>query len=357
MSNTYELIKMIGSPFSDRLPEIDEKTLEQVYDHAFSDRVALLYLDLHRKKTRLTPALEEKYQVLKQRRDNTLGVIGDLGECLNPMGSDSYAVFKSLKPYPATPNDTDVIVFGGKQEFETALNILYDKDYFFHEWAPMQTTLIHPEGRGKTGKGKKGGTWYVDMYSDISTDYFLYIDKRSLIPHVETRIVDGRPVQNVKKEIELAIILFHNVFPERTFQLEHFYMPLYHLAEPDFDTDLMISFARQQRLTRALSVNLTLVAHIHKQVFGFVPQILTSVLDRIGEDSAELARFIAKEEITPYMISPATFWKTFFDKIWDRAAFNSLITQGLHMLNPVFFLDVMKSLYNRFSEQGTYHME
>ena len=134
-------------------------------------------------------------------------------------------------------------------------------------------------------------------------------------------------------------------------------MPLYHLAEPDFDTDLMISFARQQRLTRALSVNLTLVAHIHNQVFGFVPQILTRVLERIGEDSAELARFIAKKEITPYMISPATFWKTFIDKIWDRAAFNSLITQGLHMLNPIFFLDVMKSLYNRFSEHGTYHME
>ena len=357
MSRTYELIKMIGSPFVPGLRPMDEEKLEAIYDQAFSDRVALLCLDLHRRQKGLGPVLEKKYQVLNQRRDNTLGVIADIGQTLNPMGTDAYAVFKSLKPYPATPNDTDVIVFGKRPEFEKALNRLYDAEYFFHEWAPMQTTLIHPGGKGKTGKGKKGGTWYVDMYSDISTDYFLYIDKKALAPHVETRMIHGRPVQNVKKEIELAIILFHNVFPERTFQLEHFYMPLYHLAEPDFDLDLMVEFAKNQRLTRALATNLTLVAHIHDQVFGFVPGPVSAVLEQIGENRAELGRFIKGNQVTPYMISPTTFWKTFLDKIWDRAAFNSLICQGLHMLNPVFFLDVMKSLYNRFSEQGTYHME
>ena len=197
----------------------------------------------------------------------------------------------------------------------------------------------------------------MDMYSDISTDYFLYIDKRFLEPYVETRIVDGRPVRNVRKEIELAIILFHNVFPERTFQLEHFYMPLYHLAEEDFDVEIMLKFIRDQKLTRAISTNLTLVAHIHREIFGFVPPVIESILNRIGRNLPELARFIKHGKTTPYMISPKTFWLTFLDKIYDPAAFKSLISQGLHMLNPIFFVDVMQSLYNRFSERGTYHME
>jgi len=356
MSHTYELIKIIGSPFVKNRPEVGEKTLEKIYDQAFADRVALLYLTIHRKEG-WSPFLEKRYQALNGRREKTLGVIADLGTTLNQLGTDGYAIFKSLKPYPATPNDTDAIVFGKKKKFKAALDTLYDVDYQFHEWAPMQTTLIHPDGKGKTGKGKKGGTWYIDMYSDISTDYFLYIDKKSLVPYVETRVINGKKIRNVRKEIELAIILFHNVFPERTFQLEHFYMPLYHLAEDDFDVELMLKFARDQKLTRALATNLTLAEHIHEKIFGFVPVRITEILDRIGRNRPELERFIAKGETTPYMVSPKTFWQTFLDKIYDPAAFKSLVVQGLHMLNPVFFFDVMRSLANRFSERGTYHLE
>ena len=57
------------------------------------------------------------------------------------------------------------------------------------------------------------------------------------------------------------------------------------------------------------------------------------------------------------MFSPRTFWITFLHKIKDNAALKSLFVQGLHMLNPVFFMDVMASLKNRFSEKGTYHLE
>lgn len=356
MSHTYELIKIIGSPFVEEKNEVSQDTLEKVYDQAFADRVALLYLTLHRK-DRWSNFLETKYQTLKDRRERTLNVIASLGETLNRFGVNDYAIFKSLKPYPATPNDTDVIVFGGREKFKAALDALYQDNYLFHEWAPMQTTLIHPKGKGKTGKGKKGGTYYIDMYSDISTDYFLYIDKRSLIPYVETRIVNGRKIQNIRKEIEVAIILFHNVFPERTFQLEHFYMPLYHLQEDDFDVEVMLKFTRDQKLTRALSTNLTIVEYIHKKIFGFAPDRITRILDSIGRNDQELAKFINNGEITPYMISPKTFWQTFIDKIFDPAAFKSLITQGLHMLNPIFFFDVMRSLKNRFSERGTYHLE
>jgi len=356
MSHTYELIKIIGSPFTEGVPAVETETLEKIYDRAFADRVALLYLEIHRNKN-WSSFLEDKYQALKSRREKTLDVIADLGTTLNRFGLNDYAIFKSLKPYPATPNDTDVIVFGKKERFEGALAALYDENYLFHEWAPMQTTLIHPKGIGKTGKGKKGGTYYIDMYSDISTDYFLYIDKKSLVPYVETRQVNGKNIQNVRKEIELAIILFHNVFPERTFQLEHFYMPLYHLAEDDFDVEVMLKFVSDQKLTRALSTNLTIVEHIHEKIFGFAPDKITNILNRISRNVSELERFIARGETTPYMISPKTFWQTFGDKIYDPAAFKSLITQGLHMLNPVFFFDVMRSLKNRFSERGTYHLE
>lgn len=287
---TYELIRVVGSPFVDKKPEICEARLLSIYDQAFKDRVGLLYLSIHRK-PEWHDDLEQKFQNLNERRNKTLEVVSTLGATLNDYGVEKYAIFKSLKPYPATPNDTDIINFGKQKQFKAVLDHLYANGYEFHEWAPMQTTLIHPHGIGKTGKGKKGGTYYIDMYSDISTDYFLYIDKRSLIPYVETRPILGSEIQNLRKEVELAIILFHNIFPERTFQLEHFYMPLYHLKEDDFDLDVMIKFAEDQKLSRALASNLTLVEYIHKTVFGFVPERIVYLLDRWGRNVYELERF------------------------------------------------------------------
>jgi len=356
MTQSFELIKIIGSPFVKGHQEVSHDVLENIYGKAFADRVALLYLTIHRT-PEWSQTLEEKFQALNERREKTLNVVATLGCALNEFGVDDYAIFKSLKPYPATPNDTDVINFGDKKKFQAVLSHLYSEGYLFHEWAPMQTTLIHPDGKGKTGKGKKGGTYYIDMYSDISTDYFLYIDKRSLQAYVETREINGQKIQNVQKEVELAIILFHNVFPERTFQLEHFYMPLYHLKENDFDIDIMIEFAEKQKLARALSTNLTLVEYIHKQLFGIVPEAVGRLLSHWGRNHYELERFKKTGMETPYMFSPKTFWLTFFDKIHDPAAFKSLMLQGGHMLNPIFFIDVMRSLKNRFSERGTYHLE
>ena len=124
MSKTYKLIKIIGSPFVKEIPEVDQATLTNVYRQAFADRVALLYLTIHRNSKYWNQSLEKRYSVLQKRRENTLRVIGDIGETLSCDGINDYAVFKSLKPYPATPNDTDVIMFGNSDKFKGALDTL-----------------------------------------------------------------------------------------------------------------------------------------------------------------------------------------------------------------------------------------
>jgi hypothetical protein len=354
---TADLVKLIGTPFiSDEFQKRCDKYLEQIYDKAFSERMAPLLL--HKFKHEGWSAdLEERFCFVQDREKMTLKVLSDLADNLNKWDEAGYSIFKSIKPYPAIPNDTDVLIFGGKKKFESALAYLYECGYIFHEWAPMQTTLYDPRGKGKIGKGKKGGTYYIDVYSDISTDYFLYINKNSLIPYIENRELNGAMIRNVQKEVELSIILFHNVFPERTFQLEHFYMPLYHLKDDDFDTNIMIKFAEEQRLAYAIATNLTIVEFIHNKVFGFVPNRIGQLLDKWRRNEFELDRFRKFGEKTPYMFSPRTFWITFLHKIKDNAALKSLFVQGLHMLNPVFFIDVVASLKNRFGKKGTYHLE
>jgi hypothetical protein len=134
-------------------------------------------------------------------------------------------------------------------------------------------------------------------------------------------------------------------------------MPLYHLKDDGFDTNIMIKFAEDQKLAYAIAANLTIVEYIHNKVFGFVPEKISQLLDKWRRNEFELDRFRKMGEETPYMFSPRTFWITFLHKIKDNAALKGLFVQGLHMLNPVFFMDVMASLKNRFSEKGTYHLE
>lgn len=350
------LFDLLGSPFVDKpLCRFSDQELLEAYDLAFPNRVALLYLSLHRREG-WDPRLEEKYQALKARETTTLDVISQLGKTLNGW-NDQYVIFKSIKPYPATPNDTDVICFADAQGYEELYELLLKQGYIFHEWAPQQRTVYDPRGAGKIGAGKKGGTYYIDLYEEISTDYFSYMDKRRLKPFVVTRDVNGVPVRLLRPEPELAIVMFHSVFPERTFQLEHFYVPLYMLANREFDLDVFIRFARESGSAYAVKTQCALIASLHEKHFGFVPVPVRRVLQALGSNTREVRRFEAKEGRTPYMFSPRTFWTAFAAKAMEWHCFKSLTRQGVKMLNPKFFMEVMGSIRLRMSERGTYHLE
>jgi len=351
------LFELLGSPFVKKpLRRFSDQELLEVYDFAFPNRVALLYLSLHRRPG-WDPRLEEKYEHLHQREQMTFAVIAQLARVLNQWNPDQYVVFKSIKPYPATPNDTDVICFGDSREYEQMYQRILEAGYQFHEWAPQQRTVYDPHGIGKIGAGKKGGTYYIDLYQEISTDYFSYMNKSRLRPFVITHEVNGVPVKLLRPEPELAIVLFHSVFPERTFQLEHFYLPLHTLAKPDFDPETFIRFARESGVAYAVKTQCAIIAWMHQEHFGSVPKPVERVLQALGANHRERARFEAKEGRTPYMFAPRTFWTAFAIKALEWHCFKSLVWQAVKMLNPKFFMEVIASIRLRLSEEGTYHLE
>lgn len=351
-----DLISLLGSPFAaPTAAPPDDQTLLELYDDAFTDRVALLLLSTYRRPG-WAPALEKKYQTLESRRLLTLDVLARVAGVLNELDPEHYIVFKSIKPYPATPNDTDIIFMGDKQAYERAYDHLLQAGYIFHEWAPQQRTLYDARGKDKIGKGKKGGTYYIDLYQEISTDYFAYLNKHSLAGHVVVRSINNINVRLLRPEPELAIVLYHSVFPERTYQLEHFYVPLYYLAAPDFDVELFIRFVNLNKMNYAVVSSLEITASLHRRFFGFVPALLQTILDLLGRNQREQRLFAARQN-TPYMFSPKTFWQTFLYRSMEPYSFKSLMVQGGMMLNPRFALDVMNSIRHRMSEKGTYHLE
>jgi len=359
MNSTQKILELLDSP-CDKL-QIDkkkysDKELLEIYEDAFTDRVGLLYLTLYRRDD-WNKELEEKYQKLAEREHLTFKVISRLADKLNKFDADNYIIFKSVKPYPATPNDTDVIWMGDRKSYKKVYDHLLNNGYIFHEWAPQQKTFYDELGKGKIGKGKKGGTYYIDLYEEISTDYYAYLNKHNLKPYIINETINEINVKLLRAEPELAIVMFHSVFPERTYQLEHFYLPLYYFADENFDLDLFLDFTRKNGLTYAVKTQISIISHIHKKHFGYVPEPIKYLENQLGVNKKEVERFIQHANITPYLFSGRTFWLSFLQKTNDWYSFKSLLWQGSKMLNPKFFVEVMGSIKHRFSEKGAYHLE
>lgn len=353
-----QLIQMIGSPFvnEDNNRNWSDADLISNYENAFVDRVALLYLSKYRRNG-WAQELEDKYNMLENRRLLTLSVISTLAEKLNTIASEKYVIFKSIKPYPATPNDTDVLFTGNRKLYKDIFKKLLDDGYIFHEWAPQQKTVYDPRGIGKIGHGKKGGTYYIDLYEEISTDYFAYLNKRHLSDYIFTKEINNIPVNLLKPEPELAIVLFHNVFPERTFQLEHFYYPLYSLANQDFDLDLFVHFAQKNHLIDAVRANLSLISSIHENEFNNTPDPINKILKLINKNEFETSRFEKLDRQTPHLFSKRLFAQCFFRKLSEWYSLKTALWQLLNLFNPKFFLDVINSIRLRLGEKSVYNLE
>lgn len=351
------LFEMIGSPFFDcNGKSYTDEELESVYDTAFENRVGLLYLSLNRSEG-WSKSLEERYLNLKRRETMTLSVISELARVLNERFRGQFAIFKSIKPYPAVPNDTDVIFFGSKRDYKKAYHYLFERGYMFHEWAPLQKTIYDPRGISKIGKHKKGGTYYIDFYEEISTDYFSYLNKNKLEKHVVHKELNGVRIPTISLESELAIVLFHNVFPERTFQLEHFYLPLYYLSKDNFQIDKFVEFIEENYMTLAIKSNFSLIASLHREVFGNVPEEVNYILDRFGVNKRETDRLKKNDFYTPYLFTNKTYWTAFLEKSKELFCLKSLGVQAIKMINPIFFWEVVKSIKLRCTGRGNYHLE
>lgn len=349
------LIRMVGSPFVEKGThafEIGEMDADRLYGVAFENRVELLYLRALEENGLLAGFEGHKAQ-MEERCTLTRRIAAEASATLTT-AAVPHVVFKSIKPYPATPNDTDILCLGDETAYQRGLQALSNAGYGTIGIAPMQSLLYHPDGEGKVDSKKKGGTYYVDFYRGVAVDYYEYVSRESVAPYVEVRDVDGRQVHLLAAEPELAIVMFHNVFPEKTFQLEHFYLCLYGLANPEFDLGRLVEFVESNAMIAAVRCNLTIVEALHDRAFGSVPAPLRGLLDRWGREESVAASLRRARYRVTFVFSARVFWWVFASKLADPFSRRSLRRQLLHMTNPAFFWDAASSAWRRTFGRNIY---
>lgn len=352
---TLDLIRIIGSPFhkyEGRESLFVNQDLTALYDLAFENRVELIFLHAL-KNNNLLKGFEDKLMEMEKRCVTTRKIAARTSRILTEAGV-KHAIFKSIKPYPATPNDTDVVCFGNEREYQKGLKALTDAKYVIQAYAPMQTLLYHPWGEGKVGLGKKGGTYYVDFYRGVAVDYYEYVNKSALSTYCIERDVEGVKAVLLSAEPELAIVMFHNVFPEKTFQLEHFYLCLYGMANPEFNINSFIDFSERNAMVTAVRSNLTIIELLHEEVFGNVPDTVKMLLDRWGREKSIIETLKNNHYRITFIFPASLFWKIFLYKQKDPFSRRSLVRQLFHMMNPIFFWDTLRSAWKRTFEKDHY---
>ena len=355
------MFKVIGSPFNNDaniLTEIpSSNAIDDLFDLSFKNRVGLLFLQrCIELGIPLSETGKRNYQKLNQRREDTEDMLIKLTRTLDAVYEDQWVMFKTVKPFPSTPNDTDWFPFNIK-DHKWLCEHLLNSGFTFLEEAPLQTTLIDESGVGQAHSDKRGGVWYIDCYRAPGADYFKYLDTAKLKCHFTRIEIKGSWIPILKAPAELIAICFHNVFPERTYSIESFYLILHYLKEINKEKkgiEDFLSTVHENHTSQAVYANLIITASLHQHHFGYTPELINYLLAEFSHTDKEALNLEKNNFTLPYNFTNTCFWRCFFEKLKDPVSLKSLFIQGFHMLNPIFLWGVIKILKQRLSGQGIY---
>ncbi len=351
------IFQTIGWPIGAGTVTPQADMLEDATEFAFKSRVGLLFLDeCVNRGVALGPKALELHGSLMARRRETDRVVVKLARKLDEVAKGDWVLFKSIKPFASTPNDTDWFPFEARRHQELVDHLCAPNGGFkWMETAPRQTTLIEEGGTGLTDTTKKGGVYYIDCYVAPSTDYFIYLDPRRMRNFTETIDIEGYKIPILQPHAEMTAMMFHTVFPEKSFTIEAYYLVKRYLdlMEERGTLDAFVDMCRDQKVEYACAVNLVLTRGIDLAQFGQTDPRITRILAKLGHADLVVQGFDPAGAF-PYELPAKVFWWAFLSKQRDRTSFLSTLKQFAHMLNPIFFADVLRIVYRRTIRGGVY---
>ncbi len=351
------IFQTIGWPIGSGTVTPAPEDLEAITDFAFKSRVGLLFLDeCVNRGVALGPNALALYASLMHRRQQTDRVVAKLARKLDEVAKGEWVLFKSIKPFASTPNDTDWFPFDASRHKGLVDHLCApDGGFKWMETAPRQTTLIEDGSEDLTDTTKRGGIYYIDCYVAPSTDYFIYLDPRRMRNYTEIQQVAGYPVPILQPHAEMTAMMFHNVFPEKSFTIESYYLVKRYLdlMQERGTLDAFVDVCRDQKVEYACAVNLALTRDIDRTQFDHDDPRITRILRALGHERLTIKGFDPAGAF-PYELPASVFWRAFVSKQRDRTSFLSTLTQFAHMLNPIFLADVIRIVWRRTVRGGVY---
>lgn len=346
MDDLIGLMRCLGSPLCNLGEPFELYESGALLDLAFRNNVEMLYLS-RLKAGGLLNKLSSAYDEFENRRLATAECLVHIATTLD-QECIPYAITKSLRPYPAIPNDTDVLYLGHPSGYDEAINKIERAGFRSMGIGKMQAQFFDPQGGEIFNRDKRGGRFYIDFYRNLAADHVPYMNSIVLIHHVKNYPLNGVDIKVFEPIAEMTVLYLHSIIMHRTFPLEVFMSTAYWLAKmKEGDLDNFAAFLIANHAILVGATTFSLMAQLYTKAFGVVPEPILGMQARLDY---HLFGRLKREHLNnqlPHICELSTFILAVLEKITEPNSFRGFSNQAFHMLNPVFFAEVLNHMLSR----------
>lgn len=323
-SKSTLLVKLIGIPdiCKPASPQLRTENIPGFLQTAEQNKIPLLFLRAAAESSKEYPIkstllrYEEKYR-------RTLDLITFV-TCLLEKRRTRYTLFKTLKPFPYTPSDVDVLLWSD-EDLKTVTRTLKCEGCVPLERNVYGVTMFSPSHRMN-----------IDLTTQVAVSGLIYMNKELLFDHVDELEVCGELVRTLEPHADILAVTAHSIFKEQMYTLNDYYtftMLTQHWKETS-------KLAEKLHLKHALETALRMTEAITSNAFGS-SNPLTKEFKALGITHATASS--GKDIELPKKYDLATIIVEFFKKITaDPLAMNSLSSAAQSFYNPAFYRKIVE---------------
>jgi len=336
MNLTVKLLKVVGSPFiSEQEPPENYEEIFELYKHAVKNKIGLLYLEVLKNFGMLKFNLKSEYKRIRRQHEEQVVTLRRVSNIFN-LYNVKYVVFKSIMPFPAVPNDIDVLHMGSYEEYENAIKIMLQSGYM-EVRAPVGSLqhMFHDIRMCEHTDPREKDVYDIDLYHKAAASYIVYLDKRKIKEYIMEMNISGDKIKILKPEAELIAIIVHSIIPEQIFTLFTYYATLYYLKKLNSkEISGLINLAKENNVIFPVRAHFSLVAELHQAAHAFVPEKVEAVLESVGDELNERKNLRRNDFKTPHKYCWLTLIRTLLEKRKDEEFRRSFVRQIVSMLKP-----------------------
>ena len=323
------IIRTIGTPFDKpQLGQLDSFDLHDLYHLAKKNKIGLFFLESLPDKL-VVDKTQNELEAQRLYQNNLKQTAVKVASILNKINC-KYAIIKSNFPFPAVPNDVDILILGNKSDHRNAILAILNGSFEKLGEAPLES-CFHDQSRGQHKDPMTKDSFDVDVYKEVGAGHIIYMDKKKLLAQLDQTSIDGHLVSTLNPMEEMALSMFHSIFPERMFTLLLHYYILYSIL--NMSETQMVEFSHtcsEHRLRTAALITLSLSETIQEICFGETPQKLIKLREKLGK------KIPVNITTLPYHYPTIMILNSFWNKKNDPVFTYSLLRQVLSMLDPKY---------------------
>lgn len=340
------ILRIIGSPY--RHPEkveLSENQIKELYKIAVKNKIGLLFLESIEKTNQianLVDEIEKQRSLYELQRGTFVRTISSINKV-----NCNYAVIKTIFPFPAVPNDIDILILDNDMAYRKVVDELKKNNFLILGQASLEVNL-RDMTTAKSADPEAKQWEDIDIYKEVGASHLIYMDKTKLRNHTIKKNVNGQEITILDEPSELAISIFHALYPERIYTLLLHHNILFKLKEMKRkDMKLFLDICEEQKIKNATLATLRITESIEEICFGESPNELMELRDLFGKKE----RLEIKK--VPYIYPLHVMLSSFWEKKSEKRFISSFVRQAFSFFNPKTADFVIKQ-YKERAERDTY---